>query len=225
MFEHLLDPRVILITWPVFLFSLSMHEFLHAWTADRLGDPTPRYMGRLTLNPIAHYDLIGTTMGLLIRVFGWAKPVPVNTAAFKWPKRDMMLTALGGPASNVVLAGCFGVVFKIAASLEPGGLGSWGPTVDVAEKMGAYGVLLNLSLALFNLIPLYPLDGHHILRGFLSVRAALAYDRMKYFGSYVLLALMVAGMPFIERPLVWIIRLGFSGRELERLRAALEPLL
>ena len=223
MLRHLLDPRILLITAPVFLFSLSLHEFLHAWAADRLGDLTPRHAGRLTLNPLAHYDPIGTTFGLLFRVFGWAKPVPVNPSVFKWPKRDMMLTALGGPAANVALAFCFAVVFKMLQleSFRPGTLGAAGPTIAVVEKMAAYGIFLNLALALFNLIPLYPLDGHHILRGFLSYRAAIAYDRTRHFGGYILMALIFlsfsAGISIIGRPLFFIIDLAFTDAEFNRL--------
>ena len=232
MFQHLFDPKVILVTWPVLLFSLSLHEFLHAWMADRLGDPTARYKGRLMINPIAHYDPIGTTMGLLFGI-GWAKPVPVNAAVFRWPKRDMMLTALGGPAANFALAVCFAVVFKLLFHVWPvaerGGLGATGPTVELVEKMAAYGVLLNLSLAIFNLIPLYPLDGHHILRGFLSFHAALAYDKVKYFGSYILVFLIVASssglVSIISRPVFFLIDLAFTDAEYYQLYAVVSPLL
>jgi len=222
MFEtlhHFFDPKVILITWPVFLFSLSLHEFFHAWTADRLGDPTPRHLGRLTLNPLAHYDPIGTTLGLLFRMFGWAKPVPVNPAAFRRPKRDMMLTALGGPAVNFVLAFGFAVVFKILQfdAFQPGTLGAAGPTVELLEKIAAYGIFLNIALAVFNLIPLYPLDGHHILRGFLSFKAALAYDRKKHLGAYALMAFIVFGRAVVSAPVRGIITVVFTSEESARL--------
>ena len=230
MLQHLLDPKVLIVTAPVFLFSLSMHEFMHAWMATRLGDPTPHYHGRLTLNPFAHYDPIGTTMGLLFRMFGWAKPVPVNTSAFKWPKRDMMLTALGGPAINAVLAICFILVFKILQLdfFEPGTLG-WGrPAVELIEKMAAYGVFINLALGLFNLIPLYPLDGHHILRGFLSFKAALAYDKTKHAGGYVLVALIIlsfsARISIIGAPVFFIINLAFTNAELSKLNQVFNQL-
>ena len=223
MLQHLLNPRILIVTAPVFLFSLSMHEFMHAWMASRLGDPTARYSGRLTLNPLAHYDPIGTTMGMLFRTFGWAKPVPVNAAVFKWPKRDMMLTALGGPAINVVLALCFALVFKILQldMFEPGALGWWRPTVELIEKMAAYGVFINLILALFNLIPLYPLDGHHIWRGLLSYKAAIAYDKTKHFGGYVLMGLILVSFSFeisiIGAPVFYIMELTFTGAEYTKL--------
>ena len=230
MLQHLLDPRILMVTAPVFLFSLSLHEFMHAWMATRLGDPTPRYHGRLTLNPFAHYDLIGTTLGLLFRVFGWAKPVPVNAAVFKWPKRDMMLTALAGPAINLTLAVCFGITFKALQldAFKPGSLGWLGPTVELFEKMAAYGLFLNLALGFFNLIPLFPLDGHHILRGFLSFKAALAYDKTKHLGGYVLMILIVLSfsgrLSIISTPVFFIIDLGFTDAEYWKLLTVMQQL-
>jgi len=230
MFQHLFNPQTLIVTVPVFLFSLSLHEFMHAWIADRLGDPTARYLGRLTLNPLAHYDPIGTTMGLLFRVFGWAKPVPVNAAAFRWPKRDMMLTAFGGPMVNFTLALCCVVVFKVIQLdyFKPGTLGAAGPIVELIEKMAAYAVFLNLALGIFNLIPLYPLDGHHILRGFLSFKAALAYDKTKRFGGYILMLLILLGfsgrVSIIGAPVFFVIDLVFTDAEGARLAAVVAPL-
>jgi Zn-dependent protease len=189
----LLDPQILLVTWPVFLFSLSLHEFMHAWLADRLGDPTARYKGRLTLNPFAHYDPIGTTFGLVFRTFGWAKPVPVNPVLFRWPQRGMMITALGGPAVNFVLAGVCLVAFKIMAAQDALDPNVTTGLMGLFKQMAAYGIVLNLSLAVFNLVPLFPLDGHHILRGFLSFHAALAYDRMKHVGIFLLIPLVIMG--------------------------------
>ena len=228
--QRLFDPQTLIVTVPVFLFSLSLHEFMHAWMADRLGDPTARYLGRLTLNPLAHYDLIGTTMGLLFRVFGWAKPVPVNAAAFRWPKRDMMLTAFGGPMINFTLALCCVVVFKVIQLdyFRPGTLGAAAPIVELVERMVAYAVFLNLALGFFNLIPLYPLDGHHILRGLLSFRAALAYDKTKHLGGYVLMILIFmsfsAGFSIISAPIYFVLNLVFTGSEYIRLRTVVAAL-
>ena len=225
MLEQLFDPRILLVTAPVVLFSLSLHEFMHAWMADRLGDPTARYAGRLTINPLAHYDLIGTTFGLLFRVFGWAKPVPTNTVLFKWPKRDMMLTALAGPMVNFALALCFGITFKLV-QLGQGPVDAAGPTLRLVENMAAYGVFLNLALGLFNLIPLRPLDGHHILRGFLSFKATTAYDRFQQYGSYILMGLILlsclgSGPPILSivigRPILFVVNLAFTGPETVKL--------
>ena len=228
--QRLFDPQTLIVTVPVFLFSLSLHEFMHAWMADRLGDPTARYLGRLTLNPLAHYDPIGTTMGLIFRVFGWAKPVPVNAAVFRWPKRDMMLTALAGPMINFTLAICCVVVFKVIQLdyFRPGTLGAAAPIVELVERMVAYAVFLNLALGFFNLIPLYPLDGHHILRGLLSFRAALAYDKTKHLGGYVLMILIFmsfsAGFSIISAPIYFVLNLVFTGSEYIRLRTVVAAL-
>jgi len=212
--RNFLDPQVILVTWPVFLFSLSLHEFMHAWTADRLGDPTARYKGRLTLNPLAHYDIIGTTLGMIIGTFGWAKPVPINTAAFRWPKRDMMLSALAGPMSNFALAALCIIGFKIIGAHPAEELPR---TLLLFQQMCAYGVFLNLALGIFNLIPLYPLDGHHILRGFLSFKATIAFDRVKQIGAFPLMILILFGGPYIMFVPLTIIALAFTASELDQL--------
>lgn len=236
MLQHMFDPRVLLVTAPVFLFSLSLHEFMHAWMADRLGDGTARALGRLTINPLAHYDPIGTTFGLLFRVFGWAKPVPVNPAAFRSPKRDMMLTALGGPMVNLALALCFAVTFKIVFAAapvpDPESAGSAWKTLDLIQKVAAYGVFLNLALAMFNLIPLYPLDGHHILRGFLSYKAALAYDKTKHLGGYVLMLLLILSFSghgglsvLVGTPIRFIMDVTFTDAEFLRFWSVVGKLL
>ena len=212
MSKQLFDPQVLLVTWPVFLFSLSFHEFFHAWSADLLGDHTARYMGRLTKNPLAHYDLIGTTLGMVFRTFGWAKPVPVNSAVFRWPKRDMMLTALAGPASNVLLALLFGIVFK-AVHPSASAADAPGSIVVLIQKMAAYGLVLNLALAVFNLIPVPPLDGHHILRGFLSFHAALRYDSMKHYGMYLLIPVVMWGGRFVWPVVFLVLSLAFTWAE------------
>ena len=214
--RNFLDPQVILITWPVFLFSLSLHEFMHAWTADRLGDQTARHMGRLTLNPIAHYDIIGTTFGMIVGTFGWAKPVPINAAAFRWPKRDMMISALGGPLSNFALAALCIIGFKAMNIFAAENISR---TLLLFQQMCAYGVFLNLSLGIFNLIPLYPLDGHHILRGFLSFKAALAFDRVKQYGAFPLMLIILFGGSYIMYVPFKIITLAFSMQELDQLFA------
>ena len=226
MFRHLFDPQSLIVTVPVFLFSLSLHEFMHAWMADRLGDPTARYLGRLTLNPIAHYDPIGTTMGLVFRVFGWAKPVPVNAAVFKWPQRDMMLTALMGPAINFSLAVVLTIAFKLLQldGLQPEVGRAAGPMLDLAQRVAAYGVFLNLALAIFNLIPVFPLDGHHILRGFLSYHAAQAFEQTKAYGPFVLMAILVFGRGIIGIPISLILNLAFTGPELDQLYKCMEDL-
>jgi len=206
--SRLFDLQVIIVTWPVFLFSLSLHEFMHAWLADRLGDSTARYSGRLTINPFAHYDPIGTTFGLLFRT------VPVNPVLFRWPQRHMMITALGGPAMNFALAGVCLVAFKILVARSPLDPNETPGLIGLFLKMAGYGIVLNLTLAVFNLVPVFPLDGHHILRGFLSFHAALVYDRTKQFGILLLIPVVILGSPVISRVVVQLIKWSLSWPEL-----------
>ena len=133
------------------LIAIAVHEFAHAWVADRLGDPTARLTGRLTLNPLVHLDPLGTLV-LLIARFGWGKPVPIDPYNLSNPKRDLMLISLAGPASNIIFAGVLGLILWLVPMIFPFLL----PLI-----------ILNLSLALFNLLPFHPLDGGKILVGIL----------------------------------------------------------
>ncbi len=162
----------LLLIIPVILLSLSVHEFSHGKAADVLGDPTPRSMGRLTLNPIAHLDPIGALVLLLTRRFGWAKPVPINPRNFRNPARDIMVVSLAGPASNVGLAIGFSLVFRfILFLLEMGALTyAVGNFTFFLIEMIQIGIIINLALAIFNLLPVPPLDGSKILRGLLPYR-------------------------------------------------------
>ncbi len=162
----------LLLIIPVILLSLSVHEFSHGKAADVLGDPTPRSMGRLTLNPIAHLDPIGALVLLLTRRFGWAKPVPINPRNFRNPARDIMVVSLAGPASNVGLAIGFSLVFRfILFLLEMGALTyAVGNFTFFLIEMIQIGIIINLALAIFNLLPVPPLDGSKILRGVLPYR-------------------------------------------------------
>jgi Zn-dependent protease len=135
---------MILNTIIALIIAITIHEFAHAFMADRLGDPTPRASGRLTLNPLAHLDPIGTLM-LFIARFGWGKPVPIDTYNLKNPRRDEILISLAGPASNIILAIIFTILFKF-----------------FAMNLFLSIIIINLSLAIFNLLPFYPLDGSHI---------------------------------------------------------------
>lgn len=152
------------------VLSISIHEFAHALVAELQGDPTARYMGRLTLNPVAHFDPMGALMILVSAIsgfgFGWGKPVPVNPRNLRsGPRVGMGIVAAAGPLSNVLLAMLFAVPFRLHLAL-PGLLGSLLHTV----------IWVNIGLAIFNLIPLFPLDGYSVLRGVLAtIRAAWAY--------------------------------------------------
>ncbi len=161
------------------LIAATVHEFAHAWMADRLGDPTPRLRGRLSLNPLVHLDLIGSLLLLLVG-FGWAKPVEVNPRNFAHWRQGMMLVAAAGPLANVTLLFLLGLVVQ-GGVVADGLLGRLVFTIMV----------INAVLAVFNLLPIPPLDGSRILAGLLPPRQALAYDRLQPYGPLVLLAVLV----------------------------------
>ena len=179
----------------VFLFAISLHESAHAWMAWRLGDPTARMLGRVSLNPLRHIDPIGTVLlpalALLYHfpMIGWAKPTPVNTANFKNRMRDDVLTSVAGPASNFLLA----VVSIIALRL----IWAWFGAIPGAEPLTILllmSMYINVLLGVFNLIPVPPLDGSHVVRHLLPAGALRIYDRLGVFG---LLLLFLAGGPVI----------------------------
>ena len=152
------DPSFLLYWVPLIIISLTIHEFSHAWVADYLGDSTPRYSGRLTLNPIPHIDPIGFLM-LIIARFGWAKPVPINPHNFSDPKAGTLWVGLAGPISNLMLAWVLSVIYRYFPF--PGGVPNW------IIQFILSGIWLNIALAVFNLIPVPPLDGSRILAGLL----------------------------------------------------------
>ncbi len=164
------------------LVGLTFHEFSHALLADELGDHRPRAMGRLTLNPLAHIDPIGALM-LIIAGFGWAKPVMVNPYALRNGRSGMAIVAAAGPAANLAVAVVFAVVFRV---LEMAGFGS-GFALSLVENV----VLLNVLLALFNFIPIPPLDGYNIALAFLPPRTAMTFQRYAPYGILVLLLLIL----------------------------------
>jgi Zn-dependent protease len=176
---------------PVFLLALTIHEFAHGWLADRLGDPTARLQGRLTLNPLAHLDPIGTLAIVLIH-FGWAKPVPVDYRNLKRPRRDMMLVAAAGPASNLLLAiacaFCYRMIPWAAAGLE------WAWLLLPVRAMLRTGVWVNVILAVFNLLPIPPLDGSRVVSGFLPLRHAISYSRLEPYGFVIIFLLFFTGI-------------------------------
>lgn len=194
-----------LMAFPL-LLAVTLHEGAHGYVADRLGDPTPRLSGRLTLNPLAHLDLVGTLVFVLTQMIGWAKPVPVNPRYFRNPRRDMVWVSLAGPAANLALAVVFGLAARGLLAL-PVGSDSWAGSrlVTPLALMAVYGVSVNLGLGLFNLLPVPPLDGGHILAGFLPAPAAAAWDRLERFGFLLLLVVVFSGI--LDRTLYPVLRL------------------
>jgi len=183
--------QTLAVSIPVFLLALTIHEFAHAWVANRLGDPTARLQGRLTLNPLAHLDPIGTLAIVLIN-FGWARPVPVDSRYLKNPRRDMVLIAAAGPASNMLLAAvsafCYRMIPWEAASLE------WAWLAAPVRAMLRTGVLVNVVLAVFNLLPVPPLDGGRVLSGLLPLRQAITYSRLEPYGFLIIFFLFFTGI-------------------------------
>jgi Zn-dependent protease len=194
----------------ILLFSLTVHECAHAWTASRLGDQTARSMGRVSLNPMDHIDPIGTLLipGLMIFgpliglgflgrfIFGWAKPVPILSRNFRNYRRDDILVSMAGPASNLLLA-VLAFAGLAAVSLAEGKLPDGvdpSTTMQALEQLCAIGFQLNLVLCIFNLLPIPPLDGSHVLRQFLSYNAVQVYDKITGVASYLLLIFVC---PFI----------------------------
>ena len=169
---------------PGILAALTVHEFAHGWVAFKLGDNTARDHGRLTLNPLAHLDPVGTIMLFLFH-FGWAKPVPVNPYNFRGDIRDMrrgmIWVSLAGPGSNVIFAAVLGLIFRIALATGTINFG------DTAYLMFTFGIFINLMLAFFNLIPIPPLDGSKIVEGFLPTRYLPAWQRFERMGFFVLI--------------------------------------
>lgn len=184
-----LDLETIILMAPVILLALTVHEFCHAWAAYKLGDDTARLQGRLTLNPIAHLDIFGTIL-FFIAGFGWAKPVPVNYLNLKDPKRDMMFIAFAGPASNVVMALAAGLIIRV---LVPMNLDISTPILEMLFKLLMITVYLNLALAVFNMIPLPPLDGSRILHGILPQEQANTYAKIEPYGIMILFGLFIFG--------------------------------
>ena len=189
-----IDLKTFLLSLPIILIALVVHEVSHGYIAMKLGDPTARNLGRLTLNPLKHLDPIGTICMVFFH-FGWAKPVPVNTRYFKKPKRDMALTALAGPVSNFIL-GFFGIlVYRILYAIFTNIAGPTTPDMAINVMSTTLNFFymfcfLNVSLGVFNLIPIPPLDGSRILLVFLPTKAYFAvmkYERYIMIGFFVLL--------------------------------------
>jgi Zn-dependent protease len=206
----------------VLLFAITIHEASHGWSALKMGDPTAYAAGRVTLNPLAHIDPLGTVILPIILVvlgapaFGWAKPVPVNPYNLRHPRRDNLWISLAGPAANMIAAAAALVAIRVLRVLKPGVTEFLQSFILLKQPFPRgvfpieglalilfYAVLVNTYLAVFNLIPIPPLDGSGILSGLLSDSAAVRYDRIRPYGFILVMLLVYAGLlSVIIRPIL-----------------------
>ena len=200
-------------TIPV-LLAITLHEAAHAFVANRCGDSTAKMLGRLSINPFRHIDLVGTIIvpllvGVLSHfqfIFGWAKPVPINWNQLRAPRRDMALVAIAGPIINLVMAILWAICFKIASL--------WHPETSLVALFillaAQAGILINLLLAILNMIPIPPLDGSRVIASLLPPRKAMSYLRIEPYGFFILLFLLLTGLlsrlisPLLSGALQWI---------------------
>jgi Zn-dependent protease len=182
----------------VLIASLSVHEAAHAWAADRLGDSTARNLGRLSLNPVVHIDPIGTLLFPLIAMLtnvpliGWAKPVPVDTRHLKHPKRDFALIAAAGPLSNLLMAAIGAAIFAFLPDAAPGDIAGRA-VLRPMDTLVLEFIQLNVLLAVFNMIPVPPLDGGNVLIGVLPHAGGRVIEQLRPYGFLILYALMLTG--------------------------------
>ena len=187
-----LPPEVLVLLIPVLLFALVFHEFSHGWVANKLGDPTAKYAGRLTLNPMAHLDLLGSLMILFVG-FGWAKPVPVDSRYLANPRTDMMKIAFAGPASNLLLAFIAGSLIRLTGNM------------GVLSSMLIMFAQINIMLAVFNMIPIPPLDGSQIFSGLMIRHNPDLVIKLQVYGPQILMGLILFGMLTRISPIWWLI--------------------
>ena len=169
---------MILMT-PVILFSLTVHEYSHGRMALRLGDDTAQRLGRLSFNPLRHLDILGVLFFYFVG-FGWAKPVPVDPRNFEHPRRDMMYVAIAGPLSNIALAVCCSFFIRLIS-----------PEFSYLFVILAYGIWINVALAVFNMLPMYPLDGSSVLKGMVSQKIAERMTNLDRFGGFLILGVFL----------------------------------
>lgn len=189
------NPVLFALVAAIIIIAITIHEFAHAWMADRLGDPTPRYQGRVTLNPLAHLDPMGTFLLFLVG-FGWGKPVMFDPHNLKEPVRDSAIIALAGPVSNLLLALLLAVGVPVLANVIP-------IPLDFIQQLLGLGIFYNCMLAIFNLVPVHPLDGSKILMALLPRQTALEYDLlMQRYGTFILIGLI---FPFAGKSAVSVL--------------------
>ena len=180
---------LIIIQLPTILFAVTLHEVAHGYMAYRLGDPTAYNEGRLSLNPLKHLDPLGVVAFFLVHI-GWAKPVPVNPAYFRNPRKDMLMVALAGPVTNLLLAFCSVILLRLLDILSFLPDLVWQPL----EGIFYYSVYINVALAVFNLFPIPPLDGSKVLMGVLPEDVAYQYSKLEPFGFVILMFLLYTGV-------------------------------
>lgn len=205
MIQNLTTIQLFAVAVIPIIFAVTVHEVAHGFVAQLLGDKTALLLGRLTLNPIKHIDLIGTIIVPMLLlffggiIFGWAKPVPVNPHNLRYPRRDMMLVACAGPTANFLMAILWAAITKLGIFLIAHNL-SWALAI---VYMGMIGIQINLLLAVLNLLPLPPLDGGHIAIGLLPGKLAFLYSRISPIGFFILLILISLGvLSFIISPII-----------------------
>ncbi len=191
-------PQLVAVYAIPVILAITLHEAAHAWLAARLGDPTARLQGRVSVNPLRHIDPIGTLLvpALILLVgkalgaggllFGWAKPVPVDASAFRSPRRDLGLVAAAGPGANLLMALGWAILLKLLVLGEV--------NVEFLALVARAGILCNLGLAVLNLLPVPPLDGGRIVASLLPLRAAIVWYRLERFGLLIVLALLATGL-------------------------------
>ena len=199
------------------LLAIILHEVSHGWVADRLGDSTARYSGRLTLNPAAHIDFFGTILlpvVLLISggfVFGYAKPVPINPYNLRNPRKDMIWISLAGILTNLAVAAVSAMAFRILAS---GFLGSWGLIMRPLMMMLMVSVRINIILAVFNAIPIPPLDGSRVLVNLLPAEKSIVFSKLEPYGFLIILLLFFTGIINFIWPVIRFFMILFLGHHM-----------
>ncbi|WP_456414496.1 site-2 protease family protein [Thiolapillus sp.] len=202
------------------IFAITVHESAHGWMADKLGDPTARSMGRVTLNPIPHIDPVGTIVVPLALyalttlsgggglIFGWAKPVPIDPRNFRNYRRDTALTALAGPVSNFIMLLLWAMVLRLSMGLENSA--AW--VGEPLAYMAVGGIRINTILMVLNLLPILPLDGGRVLASLLPPRLSYSYAKLEPWGLFILIGLMVTGIlwPLMSPMLQFVQTLAYS---------------
>lgn len=199
--------RALLLAIP-FLLAVTVHELAHGYAAYRLGDPTAKMEGRLTFNPIKHLDPMGTLALLITQMIGWAKPVPINPFNFAKPREGMIIVSLAGPAANMAAAVIFSLIYHALGGMQvPVGQPLLAETLGIVYTVVYLTVAINIGLGIFNLIPIPPLDGSHILQGLLPRELALGYEKLKPYGFFILIGLIFLGvLDHVLYPLIRAVR-------------------